>query len=86
MRFVIVTGMSGGGKSTAMRLLEDMGFAIVANFYVEVGNGEYITEYRVYKGSDWTDSDLSLDLEDLVAELAAMCEPYYDHSQPIYEL
>lgn len=54
--------------------------------YVEVGNGEYITEYRVYKGSDWTDSDLDLDLEDLVAELAAMCEPYYDHNQPIYEL
>lgn len=25
MRFVMVTGMSGGGKSTAMRLLEDMG-------------------------------------------------------------
>ena len=23
MRFVMVTGMSGGGKSTAMRLLED---------------------------------------------------------------
>ena len=51
-----------------------------------MGNGEYITEYRVYKGSDWTDSDLDLDLEDLVAELAAMCEPYYDHNQPIYEL
>ena len=26
MRFVMVTGMSGGGKSTAMRLLEDMGY------------------------------------------------------------
>ena len=72
--------------SMELWLLEDMGFAIVANFYVEVGNGEYITEYRVYKGSDWTDSDLDLDLEDLVAELAAMCEPYYDHTQPIYEL
>ncbi len=44
------------------------------------------SRYRVYKGSDWTDSDLDLDLEDLVAELAAMCEPYYDHNQPIYEL
>ena len=73
-------------RSMELWLLEDMGFAIVANFYVEVGNGEYITEYRVYKGSDWTDSDLDLDLEDLVAELAAMCEPYYDHNQPIYEL
>ncbi len=25
MRFVIVTGMSGGGKSTAMKMLEDAG-------------------------------------------------------------
>ena len=46
----------------------------------------YVTEYRVYKGSDWTDSEISLDLEDLVAELAAMCEPYYEHNQPVYEL
>ena len=26
MRFVIVTGMSGAGKSTAMKMMEDMGF------------------------------------------------------------
>ena len=31
MRFVMVTGMSGGGKSTAMRLLEDMGYYCVDN-------------------------------------------------------
>ena len=31
MRFVVVTGMSGGGKSTAMRMLEDMGFYCVDN-------------------------------------------------------
>ena len=31
MRFVIVTGMSGGGKNTAMRMLEDMGFYCVDN-------------------------------------------------------
>lgn len=34
MRFVIVTGMSGGGKSTAMRMLEDMGFYCVDNLPV----------------------------------------------------
>lgn len=34
MRFVIVTGMSGGGKSTAMRLLEDMGYYCVDNLPV----------------------------------------------------
>ena len=26
MRFVIVTGMSGAGKSTAMKMMEDIGF------------------------------------------------------------
>ena len=31
MRFVMVTGMRGGGKSTAMRLLEDMGYYCVDN-------------------------------------------------------
>lgn len=34
MRFVIVTGMSGGGKSTAMKMLEDMGFYCVDNLPV----------------------------------------------------
>ena len=63
-----------------------MGFAVVAKFSVIAGEGEYVTEYRVYKGSVWADSEISLDLEDLVAELAALCDPYYEHEQPIYEL
>ena len=31
MRFVIVTGMSGAGKSTALKMLEDMGYFCVYN-------------------------------------------------------
>ena len=31
MRFVIVTGMSGAGKSTAMKMMEDMGFFCIDN-------------------------------------------------------
>jgi UPF0042 nucleotide-binding protein len=31
MRFVIVTGMSGAGKSTAMKFMEDMGFFCIDN-------------------------------------------------------
>lgn len=31
MRYVIVTGMSGAGKSTAMKMMEDMGFFCVDN-------------------------------------------------------
>ena len=31
MRFVIVTGMSGAGKSTALKMMEDMGYFCVDN-------------------------------------------------------
>lgn len=34
MRLVVVTGMSGGGKFTAMKMLEDMGFYCVDNLPV----------------------------------------------------
>ena len=34
MRFVVVTGMSGGGKSTALKMLDDMGFYCVDNLPV----------------------------------------------------
>ena len=38
MRFVIVTGMSGGGKSTALKMLEDAGFYCVDNLPVSLIN------------------------------------------------
>lgn len=34
MRFVVVTGMSGGGKSTVLKMLEDVGFYCVDNLPV----------------------------------------------------
>ena len=34
MRFIIVTGMSGAGKSTTLKMLEDMGFFCVDNLPV----------------------------------------------------
>ena len=85
-RPTISFGAVFAARSMELWLLEDMGFAVVAKFSVNAGEGEYVTEYRVYKGSDWADSEISLDLEDLVAELAALCDPYYEHEQPIYEL
>lgn len=38
MRFVVVTGMSGGGKRTAMKMLEDVGFYCVDNLPVKLIN------------------------------------------------
>ena len=36
MRFVVVTGMSGGGKSTVLKMLEDTGFFCVDNLPVSL--------------------------------------------------
>lgn len=36
MRFVIVTGMSGAGKSTALKMLEDAGYFCVDNLPIEL--------------------------------------------------
>lgn len=36
MRFVIVTGMSGGGKSTVLKMMEDLGFYCVDNMPVSL--------------------------------------------------
>ncbi len=34
MKFIIVTGMSGAGKSTSLKMLEDLGFFCVDNLPV----------------------------------------------------
>ncbi len=36
MRFVVVTGMSGGGKSTALKMLEDAGYYCVDNLPISL--------------------------------------------------
>ena len=36
MKFVIVTGMSGAGKSTALKMLEDMGYFCVDNLPIDL--------------------------------------------------
>lgn len=45
MRFVIVTGMSGAGKSTALKMLEDMGYFCVDNLPIALVTkfGEMLT-------------------------------------------
>ena len=60
MRFVIVTGMSGGGKITAMRMLEDAGFYCVDNLPVPLI--EKFVELIAVPGSEVTKVALGLDV------------------------
>lgn len=60
MRFVVVTGMSGGGKSTALKMLEDAGFYCVDNLPVSLI--EKFTELVSMPGSEVGKVALGLDV------------------------
>lgn len=60
MRFVIVTGMSGGGKSTALKMLEDAGFYCVDNLPVSLI--EKFVELIATPNSEITKVALGLDV------------------------
>lgn len=60
MRFVVVTGMSGGGKSTALRMLEDAGFYCVDNLPVPLI--EKFVELIATPGGEVTKVALGLDV------------------------
>ncbi|MCQ2527354.1 MAG: RNase adapter RapZ [Lachnospiraceae bacterium] len=60
MRFVIVTGMSGGGKSTALKMLEDSGFYCVDNLPVTLL--EKFAELVTQPGTELTKIALGLDV------------------------
>ncbi len=76
MRFVIVTGMSGAGKSSALRMLEDIGFFCVDNLpvmliprFADIAHDDKLEVDNVAIGVDIRSGDalgqLSLCLEDL---------------------
>ena len=60
MRFVIVTGKSGGGTSPAMRMLEDVGFFCVDNLPVPLI--EKFMELLVMPGNEISKAALGLDV------------------------
>lgn len=60
MKFVVVTGMSGGGKSTAMKMLEDAGFYCVDNLPVSLIST--FTELIAPPGSEIEKAALGLDV------------------------
>ncbi len=76
MRFVIVTGMSGAGKSTALKMLEDMGYFCVDNLPIALVTkfGEMLTTpdselNRVALGIDIRSGEALDGLEDHLKEL-----------------
>lgn len=60
MRFVVVTGMSGGGKRTALKMLEDAGFYCVDNLPVSLI--EKFVELIAMPGSEIGKVALGLDV------------------------
>lgn len=60
MRFVIVTGMSGGGKRTALKMLEDVGFYCVDNLPVPLI--EKFVELIIRPGGEISKVALGLDV------------------------
>lgn len=83
MRFVIVTGMSGAGKSTALKRLEDMGYFCVDNLpisliskFAEMAYTPGSEIQRVALGVDIR-SGRALDaLEDVLEGMAAASQKY----------
>lgn len=60
MRFVIVTGMSGAGKSTALKMLEDVGYFCVDNLPVPLL--PKFMEMLILPGSEYTKVALGIDI------------------------
>lgn len=60
MRFVIVTGMSGAGKSTALKMLEDVGYYCVDNLPLKLI--DKFTELIYMPGNEITKVALGIDI------------------------
>lgn len=83
MKLVIVTGMSGAGKSTAMKMMEDMGYFCVDNLpvaffekFVELFSGAKMTQSNVAIGMDVRSGQ---DLEVLKGVLDSMEEGHISY-------
>ena len=60
MRFVIVTGMSGGGKTTAMKMLEDAGYYCADNLPISLV--DKFVKLMVHPDSEFTRVALGIDV------------------------
>ena len=76
MRLLILTGMSGAGKSTALKMLEDMGYYCVDNLpiqllnsFVDLSDRQVFTRKRVVVGIDIRSGETLSLLSDILSEL-----------------
>lgn len=61
---------------------EDMTLAVVACYCIRYEDDEMVTEFREYKGEDWPDSSLCLDVGCLFDWLGDLCEE--DEENPVF--
>lgn len=64
-------------------LTEDMTVAIASCIMTDFGEGMFVSEYREYKGNKWPDTEVCMDLDDLLETLHAICSQ--DDELCIYE-
>ena len=83
MRFVIVTGMSGGGKSTAIHMLEDSGYYCVDNLPISLI--EKFVELILVPESDITKVALGMDVRggEAFREVPAMIDSLRQKGVPV---
>jgi UPF0042 nucleotide-binding protein len=76
MRYVIVTGMSGAGKSTALKIMEDIGYFCVDNFpipllekFIELADSGDKRYEQMALGLDIRNGDALQELPEIVTRL-----------------
>ncbi|MCI5493730.1 MAG: RNase adapter RapZ [Lachnospiraceae bacterium] len=82
MKFVILTGMSGAGKSTALKMMEDIGFYCVDNLpipliekFVELSESSNAELQKVAVGIDIRNGKALDELHDILDRLEAAGKP-----------
>lgn len=82
MKFVILTGMSGAGKSTALKMMEDIGFYCVDNLpipliekFVELSTAQNAELQKVAVGIDIRNGRALDELHDILDHLEADGKP-----------
>ena len=64
-------------------LMEDMTIAVTSCMMTEFGGGAYFCEYREYKGDKWPDTEVCMDVDDLLECIQSICAQ--DDEMYIYE-